>query len=136
MLKKFFLSIIILSALASEGGAYFSAGLIDYYLLNFSRLDAIQDRLLSEPAVDSEELSGAHALRKATPAAFYKIISQKAIELKDYTKHNFSGYTAIPPFTAGLAFIVVFYILINIEKPRSTKQFLFAFSDSSPPAFC
>lgn len=132
MFKRLFLSIIILSALASEGGAYFSADLIDYYLINFTRLDMMQN---SQMAV---HLAGAEALseRKGTPAAFFKIISQNAIDLKNNIKHHFPDFIAIASLSAVLALIIVSYFILNIKNSFNARETLLNLTDSSPPVFC
>lgn len=132
MLKKLFLSIIILSALASEGGAYFSAGLLDYYLVNFTRLDIIQDNQNVKQAASVDNVSKT----KGTPAAFYKILSQNSFDVKNSIRHNYSDFTAVVPIAAGLFFITVFYKIFTINNFSYAGRFLLNLSDSSPPVFC
>ncbi len=132
MLKKLFLSIIILSALASEGGAYFSADILDYYLVNFTRLDIIQDTQIVKQTASVENSSKT----KGTPAAFYKIISQNAFDVKNPVRHNYPDFTAIVPIAACLIFITVFYKIFTIKKFSYAGRFLLNISDSSPPALC
>ncbi len=132
MFKKLFLSIIILSALASEGGAYFSADFIDYYLANFARLDIIQNSSVSSQSAETESISRS----KGTPVAFYKVISQYAIDSKNDNTHSFPGYSAIVPLSAGLAFIVVFYFVYIIKLSLNSRRSFLSLTDSSPPVFC
>jgi hypothetical protein len=132
MLKKLFLSIIILSALASEGGAYFSADLLDYYLVNFARLDMMQDSQLSGQFTGKE----GRLDRKGTPAAFYRVIAQNAIDVKNSIKHNFFDLSVITSLSAGLTLIIIFYFNINIKKLFYTRRTLLNLTDSSPPVFC
>ncbi len=132
MLKKLFLSIIIVSALASEGGAYFSADLLDYYLVNFTRLDMMQDNQLAGQFAGKEGLSQ----RKGTPAAFYKVVAQNAIDLKNSIKHNFYDLAVITSLTVGLALIIIFYFNVNLRKVLYARRTLLNLTDSSPPVFC
>lgn len=129
MFKKLFLSIIILSALASEGGAYFSADLLDYYLVNFTRLDIMQDSQIINQAAKAEGF----AKTKGTPAAFYKIISQNAVDLKNSIRHNYPDFTALVPLAVGLALIAVFYNTFIINLSSKSGSFLLSLTDSSPP---
>ena len=132
MFKKLFLSIIILSALASEGGAYFSADFIDYYLANFARLDIIQNSSVSSQSAETESISGS----KGTPVAFYKAISQYAIDSKNTSTHSYSGFLAIVPLAAGLAFIVVLSFVYSIKLTLNSRRSFLSLTDSSPPMFC
>lgn len=131
MLKKLFLSIIILSALASEGGAYLSADLIDYYLVNFSRLDIMQVNSAGQSSGSGVER------KKGTPAAFFKAVSQNAIDLKNTVRNKYSDFTAIPPLSAGVALLMVFSIcFFNIKKSTYFRRYFLSLTDSSPPAAC
>ncbi len=132
MFKKLFLSIIILSTLASEGGAYFSADLLDYYLVNLTRLDSMQESQVSNKSAIPGRISKA----KGTPAAFYKVISQNAIELKDSFKHNYSDFAAISTVMVGLAFIIVLFLSLNINVFLYSRPSFLGHTDSSPPVFC
>jgi|GEM_PF-2244549 len=131
MFKKLFLSIIILSALASEGGAYLSADLIDYYLVNFARLDIMQDiHSVGQAAGNGVER------KKGTPAAFFKAVSQNAIDLKNTIRSKYSDFTATTPLAEGLVLIIVFSICFNIKKSSYFRRYFLSLTDSSPPAAC
>ncbi len=132
MLKRFFLSIIILSALASEGGVYFSAGIFDCYLVNLAQLDIMQDGGSLVSGLAAQKM----AERKGTPAAFYRNISQNAIEGKDSKPHNGFGNQAVFVLPFILAFIVVSYLYLSNKISFNAGRTLLSLTDSSPPAFC
>jgi len=132
MFKKLFLSLIILSTLASEGGAYFSADLLDYYLVSLSRFDSMQDGQVSNESAVPEHISKANG----TPAAFYKVISQNAFELKELTQHNYYDFTAIPIISAGLAFIIILFLFISRNVFLYSRPSFLGHTDSSPPVCC
>ncbi len=133
MFKKLFLSIIILSTLASEGGVYYSADLIDYYLMNLARLDIIQDSRIAVSDFNAQKSD--ITAKKGTPAAFYKMLSQRAVEAKTSVDHNFP----VPVLCTALAiliFITVSNFYLNNVKSFYAGRALLNLTDSSPPVFC
>lgn len=133
MFKKLFLSIIILSTLASEGGVYYSADLIDYYLMNLVRLDIIQDSRAAVSDFNAQKTN--IAAKKGTPATFYKMLSQKAAEGKTSAEHNFP----VPVLCTALAiliFVTVSNFYLNKVKSFYAGRALLNLTDSSPPVYC
>lgn len=130
MLRRLVLSIIILSALASEGGAPYSAGLIDYYLVNLAHLDMMQDSRNTIPVFDTQKTG---SLKTGTPAAFYKAISQNAISSKSHGKNIHFEFLWVPVLRLILVpVIIVIFIFINIHKSLRRRSVL-SLADSSPP---
>ncbi|AEY65479.1 hypothetical protein [Clostridium sp. BNL1100] len=135
MFKKLFLSIIILSALASENGVYNAADLFDLYLINFTHLDMIQE---SRSAVSVLELQKEASLRrKGTPLSFFKAISADALN-KEMPNNNRHGELALlmSISIAILSLLVLVYFNSNINIAFSSRRLLFSQSDSSPPVCC
>ncbi|HEY5583637.1 MAG TPA: hypothetical protein VIK78_03995 [Ruminiclostridium sp.] len=134
MLKRLFLGIIILSALASEGGAYYSADLIDYYLVNLAHLDMIQDSrnaitILNTQNLDSLDKSG-------IPVAFFKLVSQDAINSNNSKRVSRLGLFAMSSIAIVLAIFIVIYFSLNNQISFVTRRALLSLTDSSPPASC
>jgi len=137
MLKRLFLSIIILSTLASEGGGSYSSDLIDYYLFNLAHLDIIQDSRNAIPNFDAQKLNEVE--RKGIPAAFFKLISQDSINsfnLKQLNKHNYLKFILINVSTIALFILVMSFISLNTQVEFNIKRTILSLTDSSPPAFC
>ncbi len=134
MFRKLFLSIIILSALASENGVYNATDLFDIYLANLTHLDMIQE---SRSAVSVLESQKEDSLRKGTPLSFYKAISEDAIN-KEMPNSNRHGELALlmSISIAILSLLVSVYFNSNINKSILSKRALFSQSDSSPPVYC
>lgn len=133
MLKRLFLSIIILSALASEGGAAYTADLIDYYLSNLTHLDMIQH---SRDTISSSEVQQLNSLeRKGTPVAFFKAISQDAIDFRVSNRESNLGLFWMSCFTVILAILIVSFICLK-QISLVSRQAIFSLSDSSPPVYC
>lgn len=133
MFKRLFLSIIILSTLATEGGAYYSADFLDYYLMNLARLDIIQDSRIAVSDFNVQK-SGMTA-KRGTPVSFYRTLSQKAVEGKEYLRHNFFEPVLLTVL-AALIFFTVSSFYLNIGKFFNTGRTLLSLADSSPPVFC
>jgi hypothetical protein len=137
MLKRLFLSIIILSTLASEGGVPYSADLIDYYLVNLAHLDIIQDSRSAVPVFDAQKLT--ETQKKGIPAAIFKLISQKSIStfnLKQTNKHNFFEFILIMTSAVALFILVGLFISLNTQGISILKRTLLSLTDSSPPVYC
>jgi hypothetical protein len=135
MLKRLFLSIIILSTLASEGGAYYSADLIDFYLVNLTHLGIMQDSRSENSSFDAQKLTSLD--KKGTPVAFYKLASQDSINLKASNKHNNLEFLSMYGGTLALAiFIIVLSISLNNQISFISRRILLNLADSSPPAYC
>ncbi|EPR09169.1 hypothetical protein [Ruminiclostridium papyrosolvens] len=135
MFKKLFLSIIILSALASENGVYNAADLFDLYLVNLTHLDMIQE---SGSAVSVlESLKEDSLSKKGTPLSFFKAISADAIN-KEMPNNNRHGELALlmSVSIAILSLLVLVYFNSNINRAFSPRRLLFSQSDSSPPVCC
>lgn len=127
MLKRFFLSIIILSALASEGGVYLSSELIEYYLINLPHFDMVQE---SRTTLQNS------LTRKGTPVSFFKNISQDAINAKSQSKHKqLDGYYifGLPVF---IIFAIVSYFKLKNQIIQVARRILLSLTDSSPPVCC
>ena len=134
MLRRLVLSIIILSALASEGGTPYSAGLIDYYLVNLTHLDMMmQDSRDTVSVFDVQKLNAIN--KKGTPAAFFKVISQDAINAKSSNKNVHLDFLWIPILKIALTITIVLFVFINIHKSYKRRTVL-SLSDSSPPVYC
>jgi hypothetical protein len=85
MLKRLFLSLIIVSALASsEGGAYSSAELIDFYLANFVPADIVQRSIGLNSKI--EDL-GSQIKSKTPISSFKQISSQLLLKYQDKVKN-------------------------------------------------
>ncbi|MHB8062042.1 MAG: hypothetical protein ACYDG2_05305 [Ruminiclostridium sp.] len=134
MLRKLFLSIIILSTLASEGGASYSADLIDFYLVNLAHLGIIQDSRIDISRFDVQKLNSLD--RKGTPVAFYKLVSQDSFNSKASNKHNHLEFLWIYGLTLVLAIFIVLFISLNNKIFFITRRALLSLTDSSPPAYC
>ncbi|PYG86958.1 hypothetical protein LY28_02580 [Ruminiclostridium sufflavum DSM 19573] len=134
MLRKLFLSIIILSTLASESGVYCSEQLINYYLFNLSYLDVMQDNI---NVISDFNIRKTGTLeRKGTPAAFYKLISQDTIDSKAKNGSSHSETLGICFITAFLIFAVALFICSNNRLSVISRRNLLCLGDSSPPACC
>jgi len=134
MLRRLFLSIIILSTLASEGGAFYSADLIDYYLVNFAHLGVIQD---SRDEISSFELQKLNPLeKKGIPVAFYKLVSKESIMSKASNKNNHLEFLLMYGETLVAAITIVLFISSNNQISFITRRALLSLADSSPPAYC
>ena len=134
MLKRLFLSIIILSALNSEGGILYAADLFDYCLVNFAHLDMVQDSRNANSNFDAHKLNSLD--KKGTPVAFFKSISQDTINSKDLNRERHLDFLWMSRFAIiSTIFIVSFLCLNNQISNISTRALLF-FADSSPPVCC
>jgi len=133
MLKRLFLSIIILSALASEGGASYSADLINYYLVNLAHLDMIQDSRNAISVFDEQRLNSLD--KKGIPVAFFKLISQDSINSKASTIRD-SRLLWMSSITILLSIFIVAFICLNNQMSFITRRALLSLTDSSPPAYC
>ncbi|QNU65852.1 hypothetical protein EHE19_013225 [Ruminiclostridium herbifermentans] len=134
MLRKIFLSIIILSAFASESGVSYSEELINFYLVNLTYFDIKQDDL---NAVSDYTINKTDAVeKKGTPAAFYKLISQESIDAKTPNINN--GSVPLWILTTAICLVVfsVVFIYLNKKIFIFTRLDLLCLADSSPPAFC
>jgi hypothetical protein len=134
MLRKIFLSIIILSAFASEGGVSYSDELINYYLVNLTYFDVMQDSLNAVSDYNIQKTDTAE--KKGTPAAFYKLISQDSIDSKSPNINNRSVPVWIFYTNAGLAVFIVVFIYLNKKIFIFTRRDFLCLADSSPPAYC
>ena len=134
MLRKIFLSILILSAFASEGGVSYSEELINYYLVNLTYFDVMQDSLNAVSDFSIKKTDTAE--KKGTPAAFYKMISQDSIDSKAPNVNNGSVPLWIFSATACLAVIIVVFIYLNKKLFIFTRRDFLCLADSSPPAYC
>ena len=132
MLRKIFLSILILSAFASEGGVSYSEELINYYLVNLTYFDVMQDNL---NAVSDNNIKKDTAEKKGTPAAFYKLISQESIDSKTPNVNNGSVPLWIFSSIACLAVIIVVFIYLNKKLFNFARRDFLCLADSSPPAY-
>lgn len=133
MLKRLFLSIVILSTLAYEGGTSYSTGLIDYYLLNFNQLDIIQDSRNAISSYDVRNLSSIE--KKGTPVAFFKLISQNSLNSK-VSNDNHLQPIWLSCAVIVLAIFILLFIYLNKRKLLVTKRSLLSLADSSPPVYC
>lgn len=133
MLKRLFLSIIILSALASETGAYYSADLMNLYLTNLSQFDMIQD---SRNAVSFGVQKQNSSTRLGIPASFYKAISQDAIDAKNPIKSGNSETWFLSALSIGLLIIAAGYLYNETRSKIYFKSAFLSISDSSPPVNC
>jgi hypothetical protein len=134
MLRRLFLSLIILSTLASEGGASFSTDLIDYYLVNLAHLGIMQDSRIDFSSFDVQKLNSLD--RKSTPLAFYKLISQDLINSNASNKHKHLEFLSTYGLTLVLAIFIVLFISLNNKLSFITRRALLSLADSSPPAYC
>lgn len=134
MFKKLFLSIIILSALASENGAYYAADLFDLYLVNLTHLDMIQD---SRNAVSILQAQKEGVLNKrGKPLSFFKAISEEAINRKLPNRNRHFELISMSFSLMILCILVLICLNSNINKTFFTRRALFSRSDSSPPVCC
>jgi len=134
MLRRLFLSIIILSTLASEGGASYSADLIDYYLVNLTHLDIIQDSRNTISSFDAKKWNSLD--KKGIPVAFYKLVSQDSINSKASNKHNHSEFLFIYGKVLALAIFIMLFICLYTQISFIKRRILLSLTDSSPPTFC
>jgi hypothetical protein len=134
MLRKIFLSIIILSAFASEGGVSYSEELINYYLVNLTYFDIKQDYLNAVSDYNTNNIDAVE--KKGTPAAFYKLISQESIDSKTPNINNGSVPLWILSTTVGLIVFSVAFIYLNKKLFIYTRLDFLCLADSSPPAVC
>ncbi len=134
MLRKIFLSIIILSAFASEGGVSYSDELINYYLVNLTYFDVMQDSLNAVSDYNIKKTDTAE--KKGTPAAFYKLISQDSIDSKTPNINNSSVPFRLFSTNAGLVVFIVIFIYLNKKLIFFTRRDFLCLADSSPPAYC
>ncbi len=133
MFRKLFLSLIIISSLTYESGAYYSPSLIDYYLVNLSNLDMMQQD--SRNAISGFSAKRLELLdKKGTPVSFYKFLSQDSINSK--AQNNNMEFLWISGQIVALAIFVVFIILLDNNISFITRRALLSLTDSSPPAYC
>lgn len=128
------MSIIILSALASEGGTYYSADLIDYYLVNFSCFDMIQDSRNAISDFDAQKLDS--LATRGTPVALFKIISQDAIDSRVLRRDSSFEHLWIPCISLILCIIVLAFVYLNNQVIFNSRRVLLSLADSSPPIYC
>ncbi len=135
MFRKLFLSIIILSALASENGVYNAADFFDLYLVNFTHLDIIQESSSAVSVLESQKEDSLN--RKGTPLSFFKAISADALN-KEMPNNNRHGELALLMSVSItiLSLLVFVYFNSNIYKAIFSKRALISQSDSSPPVCC
>lgn len=132
MLKRLFLSIIILSALTSEGGNYYTANLIDYYLINLSHFDIAADGRNALSNFGEQNLSD----RKGTPAAFFKKLSQDAINARSSNStDNSFDYSAVINLSAVLVIFIAVLFSLRKQILFARKHTILCRADSSPPLF-
>lgn len=134
MLRRLFLSIIILSTLASEGGASYSTDLIDYYLVNLTHFDVVQDSRNTNVNFDAKKLNSLD--KKGTPVAFYKLASQDSINSNASNKNNHLEFLWIYSEEIALALFILLFICLYNQISFTTRRDLLSFADSSPPAYC
>ncbi|WP_024833683.1 hypothetical protein [Ruminiclostridium josui] len=133
MFKKLVLSIIILSALASENGVYNAADLYDLYLVNLTHLDMLQESRSAVSVLESQKEDS--LIRKGTPLSFFKAISADAIneEMPNNNRH-WEIALLMPISIAILCLLVLVYYNSNINNKKfSSRRLLISQSDSSPP---
>ncbi|ACL75810.1 hypothetical protein [Ruminiclostridium cellulolyticum] len=135
MFKKLFLSIIILSALASENGVYNTADLFDLYLVNLSHLDMMQESRNARSVSQSQKEDSLD--KKGKPLSFFKEISEDAINRK-VSNNNRHGELALLMSVSItiLSSLVLVYFISTIYKAFFSKRALLSQSDSSPPVCC
>ncbi len=134
MFKKLFLSIIILSALASENGVYNAADLFDLYLVNLTHLDMIQESRSAVSVLESQK--EASLSRKGTPLSFFKAISEDALNKEMPINRHGELALLMSISIALLGLLVLVYFNSNINRSFSSRRLLFSQSDSSPPVYC
>lgn len=134
MLRRLFLSIIILSTLASEGGVSYSADLIDYYLVNLAHLDIIQDSRNAISNFDAQKLNSID--KKGTPVAFFKLVSQDSINSKTSNRHYNFEFLWMHGEALALTIFIVLFICLNNQISFITRRALLSLTDSSPPICC
>ena len=134
MLRNLFISILILSTFASEGGVCYSEELVKYYLANFTYLDVMQNSINSVPDFNINRLGTAE--KKGTPLAFYKLISQDSIDSKSPKRNIHQEALWICFIIAGIVTFCILYICLNNKLFIITRRHLLCLADSSPPAFC
>jgi hypothetical protein len=134
MLKRLFLSIVILSTLAYEGGAAFPPDLIDYYLINLANLGIIQDSRSAISGFDAQKLNSSD--KKGTPIAFFKQISQNSLSSKSSSRNRHFESLGLPAIAIfSVVFILFLTCLKNIISVYTMRRLL-NLADSSPPAYC
>ncbi len=134
MLRRLFISIIILSTLASEGGVSYTADLIDYYLVNLTHLDIMQDSRNAISNFDAQEQKSLN--KKGTPVAFYKLLSQASINSKTPDRNNYFELLWMHSEAIALSIFIVFIIFLYNQTSFLTRRVLLNLADSSPPAYC
>lgn len=131
IIKRLFLSLIIVSALASaEGGAYSSTGLIDYYLSNLVASGMIE----SNTSLNSPTGNINSQVKNGTPLSTFKSISNELILKYEQKvkKINWpfvteNAYKLMLAFTLSACFVYIYLIV--------RKNILLNLTDNSPPAF-
>ena len=134
MLKRLFLSIIILSALTSEGGVLYAADLYDFCLVNFSHLNMVQDSRNAITSLDTQKLNSLD--KKGTPVAFFKRISQDAINSKVSNRNSNLEFFWISSITIALAIFITSFLFLNNRISIIIRRALLFYADSSPPVCC
>lgn len=134
MLKRLFLSIIILSALNSEGGILYAVDLFDYCLVNFAHLDMVQDSRNAISSFDAHKLNSLD--KKGTPVAFFKLISQDTINSKDPNRDSHLDFLWISRIAVILTIFIISFLYLNNQILNVTRRALLFFADSSPPVCC
>jgi hypothetical protein len=130
ILKRLFLSLIIVSALASaEGGVYSSADLIDYYLTNLVASGMIESNTsLNPPTGDMGS-----QVKNGTPLSSFKSISNQLIlKYQQKVKKVYWPFVTENAYTLMLIFAVsacFVYICLIVRK-----NILLNLTDNSPPA--
>ncbi len=135
MFRKLFLSIIILSALASENGVYNAADFFDLYLVNLTHFNMIQESRSAISVLESQKEDSLS--RKGKPLSFFKAISEDALK-REMPNNNRHGELALlmSVSIAIISLLVFVYFNSNINKTIFSKRALISRSDSSPPIFC
>ena len=120
--------------MASEGGVSYTADLIDYYLVNLTHLDIMQDSRNAISNFDAQEQKSLN--KKGTPVAFYKLLSQASINSKTPDRNNHFELLWMHSEAIALSIFIVFIIFLYNQTSFLTRRVLLNLADSSPPAYC
>lgn len=131
-LKKFFVSLLIISALATDGGAYFSADLINLYLYNVLP----QDKAFSSRAtlaVKSNSVKSATTITKGNSLPGYSYKSRDSFN-KEINEPQYKHTVGLPIVKSSLLvfFIIALLSLYSVILTTSNKH-ICSYANSSPP---
>ena len=131
-LKKFFLSLIIISTLATDGGAYLSADLVNLYVYNILPQDkALNSR--TTLAINSNAVKSGLTITRVNslPGYSYQSRDNYNQEINDPQYKNTVGLPIAKP--SLLIFFIVTLLCLYSIMITTSNRYICSYANSSPP---